>query len=63
MAEDSENVEVCFSCDDSLYDECYLSVSDREEDIHGGSVGEEDDVSSRDVLGMAPIQLGTLVTR
>ena len=67
MAEGSENGKGRLSwqtCNDSSFDERYLSVSVSEEDSHSGSAGQEDGVSSTDVLGtMAPCRLGMLATQ
>ena len=56
MAEGTDNVEVCTSCDDSLYGECNLEVYDSGDGDNSGSEDEEYGGGNTDALGKEPYQ-------
>ena len=54
MAEGTENVEDCISCDDSSYGECNLEVYDSGDGVNSGSDDEEYGGGDTDALGKEP---------
>ena len=54
MVEGTKSVEDCLSCDDSLYDEHNLEVSNSGNGVHGGSEDEEYGGDSINVQRMGP---------
>ena len=53
MAEGTDNIEDCLSCDDSLYGECNLEVYDSS---NGANSGSEDGEYATEALGKEPYQ-------
>ena len=56
MAEGTDNVEECLSCDDSSYSKRNLEVYDSGDDVNSGSEDNEYGGSDTDTLGKEPYQ-------